>query len=143
MAALIKGAGELFPEALVVYVTTFPRHVEKCCDKQGHMTESDVLTTDSVRREVDRDVKEVVMEGGRNIRILEWWDLLGLDGDTTVTNIRRMGIIDTDGVHLTTRACRNAALILCDRLNGMERDGDGDEEVEGAGWMRERKRTRT
>jgi hypothetical protein len=107
------------------------------------MTESDVWTTDGVRREVDRDVKEVVMEGGRNVRILEWWDLLGLDSDTTVTNIRRMGIIDTDGVHLTARACRNAALILCDRLNGMERDVDGEEEVEGAGWMRERKRTRT
>ncbi len=143
MAALIKGAGELFPEALVVYVTTFPRHVEKCCDKPGHMTESDVWTTDSVRREVDRDVKEVVMEGGRNVRILEWWDLLGLESDTTVTNIRRMGIIDTDGVHLTARACRNTALILCDRLNGMERDVDGEEEVECTAGMRERKRTRT
>ncbi len=75
-------------------------------------------------------MKEVLTEGGRNVRFLEWWDLLGLEGDATVTNIRRMGIIDADGVHLTARACRNAASILCDRLNGMERDVEGEDDVE-------------
>jgi hypothetical protein len=38
---MTNGAGELFPEAVVVYISTFPRHVEKCCDKSGHMTEAD------------------------------------------------------------------------------------------------------
>jgi hypothetical protein len=101
------------------------------------------MAVDSVRREVDRGVKEVLTEGGRNVRFLEWWDLVGLDGDVTVANIRRMGIIDADGVHLTARACRNAALVLCKRLNEMERGAEGEDEADCTGWTRERERTRT
>jgi hypothetical protein len=143
MVTLANGAGELFPEAVVVYVSTFPRHVDKCCDKTGHMTDADTWTVDSVRRDVDRDVKEVISEGGRNTRFLEWWDLLGLEGDASVTDIRRMGIIDADGVHLTTHACRNAAVVLCNRLNEIERSVDGEEEADCIGWNREKKRTRS
>ncbi len=40
--SLLKGSIELFPEVVVVYMTMFPRHVERCCDREGHMTEEDV-----------------------------------------------------------------------------------------------------
>ncbi len=44
--------------------------------------------------------------------------------------VKRLGIIDSDGVHLTTRACRNAALLLCNRLRavGLEEDPLGEED---------------
>jgi hypothetical protein len=141
VVTLITGAGELFPEAVVVYVSTFPRHVDRCCDKTGHMTDADTWAVDSVRRDVDRDVKEVISEGRRNTRFLEWWDLLGLEGDANVKDIRRMGIIDDDGVHLTTCACRNAAVVLCNRLNEIERCEGGEEEADCTEWNREKKRT--
>ncbi len=51
---LLNAAGELFPEAEIVYVTMFPRHVERCCDKDGHMTEADIVGLDSGRRDMDR-----------------------------------------------------------------------------------------
>jgi hypothetical protein len=143
MVTLTEGAGELFPEAEVVYVSTFPRHVDRCCGKIGHMTDADTWAVDSVRRDVDRDVKEVVSEGRRNIRFLEWWDLLGLEGDANVTDIRRMGIVDDDGVHLTARACRNAAVVLCNRLNEIERVETGEEGVDDMVGPREKKRSRT
>jgi hypothetical protein len=56
-------------------------------------------------------------------------DLLGVEGDVSVTGIRTMGIIESDGVHLTTRACRNAAVILCDRLKEIERDVEEEDET--------------
>jgi hypothetical protein len=143
MVRLMEGAGELFPEAEVVYVSTFPRHVDKCCGKIGHMTDADTWAVDSVRRDVDRDVKEVISEGKRNISFLEWWDLLGLDGDVAVTDIRRMGIVDNDGVHLTARACRNAAVVLCNRLNEIERVEIGEEGGCEMAETREKKRPRT
>jgi hypothetical protein len=36
--------------------------------------------------------------------------------------IRRMGVIEGDGVHLTTRVCRNAAVILCNRIRKIEHE---------------------
>jgi hypothetical protein len=48
--------------------------------------------------------------------------------------VKRLGIIDSDGVHLTSRACRNAALLLCTRLRvvGLEDEpvGEDDDDME-------------
>jgi hypothetical protein len=57
-------------------MTMFPRHVERCCEKDGHMKLSDI-----VRRDVDRDVIETMVDNDRELRVVEWWDLLGLDKD--------------------------------------------------------------
>jgi hypothetical protein len=40
---LVRGAQELFPESVIVYLTMFPRHVEKCCEKDGLMKTADTV----------------------------------------------------------------------------------------------------
>ncbi len=45
------------PEAEISYLTMFPRFVKVCC--QDHMTEEDVCMMDGIRRDVDRDIKDV------------------------------------------------------------------------------------
>jgi hypothetical protein len=134
MTNLVNGACELFPESKVAYVSTFLRHVERCCSKPGHMTEDDTLVMDSVRRDVDRDIKEAMGDMSKVVHFFDWWDLVGLDGEMTVKEVKRLGIIESDGVHLTSRACRNAAVLLCNRLRAMgleeEPPGGEDDDVE-------------
>jgi hypothetical protein len=45
-----------------------------------------------------------------------------------VKDVKRVGLIETDSVHLTSRACRNAAVILCNRIRAMELDEEQTEE---------------
>ncbi len=79
---LIRGAQALFPWSEVSYITMFPRHVEPCCGK--HMTIEDVWMTDSVRRDVDKDIVKMLTDNDEGVSVLEWWDVLGLDRDMTV-----------------------------------------------------------
>ncbi len=145
VVALVNGgAGELFPESKLAYVLTFPRHVERCCNKPGHMTDDDLLVMDSVRRDVDRDIKEVLCDMSKKVSFLDWWDLVGMDGDMSVTEVKRLGLIETDGVHLTSCACRNAAVILCNRIRAMELDVEqtGAEDTATGERCNERKKIR-
>ncbi len=48
--------------------------------------------------------------------------MLGLDKDKTVQEVKRMNVIEGDGVHLSVRANRCAAVSLCPRLTEMESD---------------------
>jgi hypothetical protein len=134
---LVRGAQELFPESLLVYMTMFPRHVERCCDKDGHMRTADVIGLDSVRRDVDRDVIEMFHDTDQDVKIIHWWDVLGLEQDKTVGEVRALKVIEGDGVHLTTRANRNAAVLLCRRIREMVlracREMEIEEEDDGAG----------
>jgi hypothetical protein len=50
----------------------FPRHVEECC--VDHMTEEDVEVVDSIRREVDRDVEELIRELDGTVKVEYWWE---------------------------------------------------------------------
>ncbi len=51
---------------------------------------------------------------------MEWWDILGLDSDKTATDVKRMRLVEDDGVHLTSRANRCAAVSLCTRMRENE-----------------------
>jgi hypothetical protein len=137
---LVREAHELFPESLIVYVTMFPRHVEKCCEKEGLMKTADIIGLDSVRRDVDRDVIEMVQDLDKDIRVLQWWDMLGLDKDKNVNEVRVLRVIEGDEVHLTSRANRNAAVNLCRRVREMVRtagrDLDTETEEDGCGKRR-------
>jgi hypothetical protein len=113
---LIRGAQATFPWAEVSYVTMFPRHVEPCCEK--HMTQEDVWVMDSVRRDVDRDIVDMLGDGDDGVSVIEWWDILGFEKDMTVKEMQRMGFVSDDGVHLTRRANRCAAASLCIRYRG-------------------------
>jgi hypothetical protein len=41
-------------------MTMFPCHMCSCCDE--NMTEGDVVATDSVRRDVDRTIMDLLLE---------------------------------------------------------------------------------
>jgi hypothetical protein len=45
---------------------------------------------------------------------------LGLDKDKTVMEVRGLGVTEGDGVHLTSRAKRVAAVSLCHRVMEVE-----------------------
>ncbi len=128
---LVSGVTELFPETEVVYVTMFPRHVERCCDKNDHMTENDIVVMDNLRRDVDRDIVDTLRDMGKNIRVLEWWDLLGLDNDKTVAEVKKMKLVENDGVHLSARANRCAAVSMCIRMREDENEIEEDRSEAG------------
>jgi hypothetical protein len=88
------------------------------------MTENDIVSLDSLRRDVDRDVIEMLKDGDKEVRIMEWWDLLGLDKDKTVMEVRGLGVTEGDGVHLTSRANRVDAISLCHRVMEVEMVSD-------------------
>ncbi len=104
---------ETFPEAEVSYLTMFPRFVVECCDR--HMTRDDVVVADGIRRDMDKDIVEGIREQYRTASVLQWWEVIGMDKDMTVEETRHMGVVDRDGEHLTPKANRNAAVIICNR----------------------------
>jgi hypothetical protein len=58
------------------------------------MKVSDIVGLDSVRREdVDRDVIEMITDSDREFRVVEWWNLLGLDKDKSVGEVRDLRVI--------------------------------------------------
>ncbi len=128
---LIRGTQALFPWSEVSYATMFPRHVEPCC--ATHMTCEDVWMMDSVRRDVDKDIIELLMDNDEGVSVIEWWDVLGFDGDMTVRETLGMRIVGSDGVHLTDRANKCAASSLCTRFCG-----DGDKRM-GTSYGKKRK----
>jgi hypothetical protein len=101
-------------EVRVVHVTMFPRFVEQCC--REHMTEEDVWLLDGIRRDVNRETKDMLLESGYDIEVVDWWTLAGARSELTVNEVRRSGLIDKDNVHLTNRTNRIAAVSLLNRL---------------------------
>ncbi len=80
------------------------------------MNEEDIWVMDGIRRDVDRDIKEMLADSDKGASIVEWWDILWFENDLTVTEIRKMRSLDKDGVHLNARANKCAAASLCDRF---------------------------
>jgi hypothetical protein len=115
---MIRGAQALFPWSEVSYITMFPRHDEPCC--VNHMTIEDVWMTDRVRRDVDKDILEMLTDNDEGVSVLEWWDILGFERDMTVKETENMRIVGTDGVHLTDKANRCAAFSVFNRITGDE-----------------------
>jgi hypothetical protein len=58
--SLIRGAQATFPMSEVNYLSMFPGHVTVCWS--DHMTEEDVWMMDGIRREVDREVKDLLTD---------------------------------------------------------------------------------
>jgi len=124
MVKLIDSLGDIVDADETLYVTMFPRHVDRCCGREGHMTEGDCLTMTSVRNDIDKDIREEIKDRKLDCNVLDWWKLLKLDGDCSVQTVREKGLVSEDGVHLSVNANRSAAVVLCHRfLEGMEEDG--------------------
>ncbi len=104
------------------------------------MKTSDTVGLDSVRRDVDRDVIEMLHDWDKDVKVVQWWDLLGLDTDKNVNEVRALRVIEGVAVHLTARANRNAAVLLCRSIREMVfsvgRDFEMDVEEDGAGKRR-------
>jgi hypothetical protein len=106
--------GKLSHEVRIVHVTMFPSFVEQCC--REHMTEEDVWLMDGIRRDVNREVKDMLLESGYDVEVVDWWTLVGARNELTVNEMRRSGMIDNDNVHLTGKSNRVAAASLMCRL---------------------------
>jgi hypothetical protein len=108
-------------EVRVMHLTMFPRFVEECC--KGHMTDEDVWLLDGIRRDVTREIKDTLSDIDCDIEIIEWWTLIGLRNEPTVTEVRKSGTVDKDNVHLSVCVNRSAAASLFNRLMETGRAG--------------------
>ncbi len=99
----------------------FPHFVEECCKE--HMTDEDVWLLDGIRRDVTREIKDNLCDIDCDIEIIDWWTLFGLRNEPTVTEVRRLGTVDKDNVHLSVRVNRSAAASLFNRLMETGRAG--------------------
>ena len=101
------------PTVKVVYVEMFPRFVERCCRKDGHMSEEDPWVYDNNRREIEREIR-VKLDG--RCEVVKWFEGAGLEKEPELEQIRRLGVVGSDGVHLSGDHCKRAAVYLCSRL---------------------------
>jgi hypothetical protein len=105
----------------VVHVTMFPRFVKKCC--RAHMADEDVWLLDGVRRDVNKEIVDIMTEKGLGVLTVERWTLLGARDEMTLGELRKMNCVGNDNVHLRDITNRNAAETLCHRLLEMGRRG--------------------
>ncbi len=101
----------------VVYESMLPRFVNECC--KGHMTDEDVWLLDGLRQDVDKEIVDRVTEVG--IAVVNWWTLLGMRQEMTLTDVRRQGVVDSDNVHLSRKMNKIAAKVLCNRIVEMKK----------------------
>ena len=129
---LLDHCKKIHSESKVAYISLYPRFVDRCCDKEGHMTSDDVWVMHNMRREFDIDIENRTKTLCETVK---WYETLGRDKEPELGEIRHMKTVDTDKVHLTSSMCQNAAVNLCCRL--LEEDI-----VSFGGGARARKRPR-
>ena len=105
------------PTVKVVYVEMYPRFVERCCKKEGHMSEDNPSVIDNNRMETE---KEIRMKLGGRCEVVQWFESTGVEKEPEIEQIRRMGVVGRDGVHLSGEHCKRAAMYLCSRLSEQE-----------------------
>jgi hypothetical protein len=110
---MVEDLGREFPESEIVYVGLLPRHVEKCCSDRSHMQEEDVVILHNGRKEFDQMVRERI---GKTTEIVEWYELLGMEKEPSIREIREKKIVSSDGVHMEKKWNRRAAVNLIGRI---------------------------
>ncbi len=66
--------------------------------------ENGQVTMDKIRRDLDSNEREVLIDGEDMVLLIDWWEMLALDEDMTVSDLGNLKIMDNDGVHLNIRA---------------------------------------
>jgi hypothetical protein len=66
------------------------------------MTVDDVIVIDGIRRDVDEDIVDTIKEQDKTVMVLQWWEMLGLEGDISVEETRRSGIVSGGQVTFKT-----------------------------------------
>ncbi len=72
------------------------------------------------------DITDMLLENGGLVAVLNWWGLLGLEKYMPCSKMRQENAVDGDGVHLTDKANRIAAVSKCHRLTGARGSGATD-----------------
>ena len=81
------------------------------------MSEDDPWVIDNNRRETE---KEIRMKLGGGCEVVQWLEGAGVEKEPEIEQIRRMGVVGRDGVHLSGEHCKRAAVYLCSRLSEQE-----------------------
>ena len=102
-----------FPDTKLFYVEMTPRHVDLCCKDRAHMGEDDVWVLDNQRREIDLELRRRL---GERVGYVSWHESSGLEKEPELSQIRKMGVVCEDGVHLAEKFCRSIAVNLCYRV---------------------------
>ena len=110
--------------------------MERCCEKdthKSHMSVDDSWVLDNNRREVEKEITQKI--GGRGT-VVRWYEAAGLEIEPELRQIRRMGVVGVDGVHLSMEYCKRAAVYLCSRLTEEEvvLSGDGPPDKRRRRW---------
>jgi hypothetical protein len=113
---LVKGVRNRFPDAEIYYMTMTPRHVNRCCNDQTHMTDDDCVTMTGFRRGVDAEIGEELTGQGTGVTVVEWWEALGWEEEGGLKGVRMSRVVSEDGVHLVPKATRDAAVFFLHRL---------------------------
>jgi hypothetical protein len=115
---LFRRIGEGLPGIQLVYITMFPRHITRCCREAGHMTKDDSIFLNGYRKSVENEIVEELEEIG--VQVVNWYDLLGWDSEPSLDELVCKDVVCSDGVHLTAKANRFAAVSLCCRIAEVE-----------------------
>ena len=102
-----------FPETKLLYVEMTPKHVDLCCKDRAHMGEDDVWVLDNQRREIDMEIRRRL---GERVGYVSWHEASGMEKEPDLAQIRRLGVVGEDGVHLSEKFCRSIAVNLCYRV---------------------------
>jgi hypothetical protein len=90
---LARRIGESLQGIQIVYLTMFPRFVDKCCRTAGHMTKEDISVMSGFRKTVDCDIVEELEELG--VEVLHWYSLLGWDGELGPDELAKKDVLCT------------------------------------------------
>ena len=109
----VKFCEDTYPTIRLLYVEMTPRHTDRCCSDREHMGEDDMWVLDNQRREVDMEIRRRI---GERLEYVSWYESSGLEKEPELAQIRKMGVVSEDGVHLTDVYCGNIAVNLCYRV---------------------------
>ena len=104
---------ETYTGVRILYVEMTPRHVDVCCQDKEHMGTDDVWILDNQRREMDMEIRRRL---GERAGYVSWYEASGMEKEPELAQVRRMGVVGEDGVHLTEKYCRSIAVNLCYRV---------------------------
>jgi hypothetical protein len=99
-----------WPLAEIFYCGTFPRFVGKCCDRKDHMCEDDPLVINNSRKELDREVENQLLRGGIDVKVVHWYEMLGMNAEPQLKEIIEKRVVSEDGVHLSIESNKSAAV---------------------------------
>ena len=124
LAGIIKKCKDLWPLTEVYYLGMFPRHIGRCCEQRGHMTELDAQVIQGSRMDLEADILDEVRRVGETVTAINWFTGIGMDSEPTVEWLRRNGVVSMDCVHMSKKYAGQIARFVYCRLVGMETDGE-------------------